>query len=391
MSKLDTLMQKLNKEFKEEIIVLGAQNMAYAEKIPFSSPRLNYMTYGGFPLGKATELIGPEGGGKTTTAIDAVANAQQYALEEWEKKMEPLEQQIEDLVGKDAKQAIKDRTKLQEELEILRITGPRRVVYVDTENTLDTDWAELNGVDVDALWLVRPQDQTAEQVLEMMLEMLRTGEIILMVLDSIPMLVSQKLFDKTLEDKAYGGIADVMAAFSAKVSRVISKAHTALIMINQVRENMQNPFDLWKTPGGRALRHLYALRLGFQKGKFLDSDNKELPNREAEPAGNKVDVTVVKTKVCKPDRRVGYYTLNYTNGIDVVQDTVDVAQKYGIVTASGSWYYIMDPETGEVAQDEQQNTLKFQGNAAILARLREDDDLFEDIYEQIHQKVIKAG
>lgn len=382
-SSLETLMNDINKKYKDNIAVYGASNMVYAEKIPFSSPRLNYMTYGGFPLGKATELIGEESGGKTTTAIDAIANAQLYALEEWEKELEDIDRELNTKVSKTRLNELTERS------EYLKKRGPRRAVLVDTENTFDDEWAELNGVDTDALWLIRPQDQTAEQVTQMMLDILKTGEVIVMVLDSIPMMVSQKLFDKTLEDKAYGGIADVMAAFSAKVSRIISKNKTALILINQVREDLGNPFNLWKTPGGRALKHLYALRLGFKKGSLIDENCKELPNKEGEPAGNLVSITIVKTKVCKPDRRLGFYTLNYTTGIDVIADTLDVAIKYNMVALNGAWHRFIDEETGEIKTKDEKE-LKFNGRAATIDALKQDDDLFDELYDKVHKKVIGA-
>ena len=84
-------------------------------------------------------------------------------------------------------------------------------------------------------------------------------------------------------------------------------------------------YNTISTPGGKALKHACSLRLRFKKDTLLDMNNNELSSRAENPAGNKVAIEVVKTKVCKPDRRLGYYTLNYTDGVDVVNDTITLS------------------------------------------------------------------
>lgn len=384
---LEQVIADINKQYKAELIQRGTK-MIYVEKIKFSSPRVNYMTYGGVPIGKATEFFGPEGGGKTTSALDIVKNAQIKANQDWSTKVSELTAKVEELEQKDTKTARDELKKIKPELEQLKEYGPRKVVYIDAENTLDTDWARLNGVATEDLILFRPQDQTAEQIFQMMLDMIDSGQVELMVLDSLPMLVSQNLYDKTLEQKSYGGIAGAVTEFSRKVSPRLSKQRTALIIINQVRENLNNPFDLFHTPGGKALKHLYSLRLFFKKGSLIDENNKELPNRAENPAGNLVDITIVKTKVCKPDRRIGYYTLNYTSGIDYLSDTVDLAILQGFIHQGGSWFTMLNPETGEILQDLHGDDLKFQGRSNLLDFLRDDEDTFMELYEAVNQKLI---
>lgn len=389
MTQLDKVISDINKKYKTELVQKGV-GMIYVDKIPFSSPRLNYMTYGGVPIGKSTELFGPENGGKTTTALDVVANAQRKAYSEWKSRTEELSAQLEVLKEKDNKTDAKKIKALEEELEALHENGPRKVIYVDSENTLDTDWAELQGVDTDELYLVRPQDHTAEQVFQMILDLVESGQIICIVLDSIPALVSQKLYDKTLESKAYAGISDAATEFSRKISPLISKHKTAYVQINQIRDNLSNPFDIYHVPGGRALRHLHALRMYVSKGKFIDEAGEELANKNAtEPAGNIVDIAIVKTKVCKPDRRIGYYTLRYDTGIDVLSDTVETAIKYNFIVQSGSWFNMMNPETGELLQNSSNEDLKFQGKTKLLAYLRDDVETFEELYEAVNAKVIE--
>lgn len=387
MSNLDKAIAKLNSEYKTEIVQKGL-GVVYNERIPFSSPRLNYMTYGGVPIGKSTELFGPENGGKTTTALDIVGNAQRYAKNIWLEQIAALKKELKPLTDKPTKTNQKKINTLTEQINTLKENGPRKVVYVDSEHTLDPEWAELNGVDISELYLIKPMDQTAEQVFQMILDIIASGDVICIVLDSIPALVPQKLYEKSMEEKAYAGISDAAAIFAGRLSPLISKHHTAYVQINQIRDNLKNPFDKYHTPGGRALRHLHGLRLYVERGKFIDANNNELANSAAqEPAGNIVEVAVVKTKVCKPDRRIGSYTIKYNEGVDIYSDTVDVALKYGFITTNGAWHYFMDPETGEALKEKDDSTIKIQGYPNTLNRLREDADLFDELYKAVHEKV----
>jgi recombination protein RecA len=382
----DKLINDLNKKLGGELIRKGT-DYVYVDKIPFSSPRANYMTYGGIPIGKATEFLGQESGGKTTSALDIVKNAQIKARKEFEQKSDELLSKMEELAQKDSASAKKEYAKLEEEYDLLQERGPRKVVYVDAENTLDTDWAKTNGVDTDELYLIRPEDETAEEVLQLMLDLIKSGEVLLIILDSIPMLVGQNLYEENLEKKAYGGIAATVTEFCRKVSPLISKNRTALLIINQVREDLANPYNQFNTPGGRALKHLYALRLFFRRGSFLDDKGNELPNKAENPSGNLVDMQIVKTKVCKPDRRIGYYTLNYTSGVDWLSDTIDLAVKYDFIQKSGAWFYLINKETGEILQGEDGIDLKFQGQAKLVSYLRENPELTAELKEAVEAEI----
>jgi recombination protein RecA len=376
MNPLQKAMMDINKKFKSEIIQQGTETV-YVDKIPFGSPRANYLSYGGIPIGKATEFFGGEGGGKTTSALDITAQAQKKAKREWQEQYDKVTSELEGLLEKHNKSDADKIKRLQTKQETLEENGWKKVLYIDAENTLDTVWAKKLGVDIDDLILMRPQAETAEQVLQILLDLVDTGQVILAVLDSVPMLVSQSLYDETLEKKSYGGIAGVMTEFCRKVTPKLTQNHTALLMINQQRENFDNPYDQHKTAGGKALKHLYALRLFFKKGSFLDENYTEQPQRFESPYGNMVDIQMVKTKVCKPDRRIGQYTLSYYSGIDYIYDTIYMAIKYNLIKQSGAWYEI-------VANGE-----KFQGKARIMDYFEENQDVFETIYEQVQQEVTR--
>lgn len=381
-------MKSINKEYKSDVVQIGTSRIV-TEKIPFSSPRLNYMTYGGIPVGMVTELFGEENGGKTTTALDVVKNAQKRAKDRYETRKTELETEIEELVEKGNKSDKKKIDKLQEELESLEDIGIRKVVYVDAENTLDEDWAKTLGVDTDHMILVRPLDQTAEQVLQIILDLIKSGGVELVVLDSIPMLVPQLIYSEDMDKKSFGGVSGVLTDFCKRLPPLLTANLTTFIGINQKREDLTNPYNIYKTAGGRGWKHACALRLYMRKGDLLDESGKPQRQSYDKPVGNQVDVTIVKTKVCKPDRRVGFYTLNYTSGVDAIADTIEVAILYDIIKTSGSYFYIMD-EDGEVMEDIEGNKMQFQGRAKLIECLKEDEYLFEEIRDRTQRKLMEV-
>ena len=369
MNNIELKMAELNKKFKADIINMGT-DIIQVDKIPFSSPTANYMTYGGVPVGKVTEFFGGEGGGKTTSALDICANAQVKFAEVFDKQVAELEEQIEELNMKGTKDATKKASRLQTQLDEVIEKGEKLVVYVDTEQTLDTQWAKLLGVNTEKMILVRPQEQTAEQVLQIIIELIATGNVGLCVLDSIPCLVPQQIFEESLEKKAYGGISQPLSVFCSKVLPHLVQNQCAFIGINQIREDLSSMYNTISTPGGKAWKHACSLRLRFKKDTLLDMNNNELSSRAENPAGNKVAIEVVKTKVCKPDRRLGYYTLNYTDGVDVVNDTITLAIQYGYIKRNGGWFSICDENKEVIIQDDKE--LKLQGIGRLNQYLKQD-------------------
>lgn len=383
MRNIDLKMAELNKKFKAQIINQGT-DIIEVEKIPFSSPTANWMTYGGIPVGKITEFFGGEGGGKTTSALDICANAQKKFNEVFEQHREKVLDEIEQLKEKDTKESKKKADKLMSDLMEYVERGPRVVVYIDAEQTLDVQWAQLLGVDTEAMILVRPQEQTAEQILQIAIDLIATGDVGLCVLDSIPMLVSQNIFNEDMDKKSYGGISQALTVFCSKVTPHLVQNQCAFIGINQIREDLASMYNTVSTPGGKMWKHACSLRLRFRKDTLLDMNNGELTSRAENPAGNRVGIEIAKTKVCKPDRRIGYYTLNYTEGIDVLADIITVALQYRILKQGGSWYYYLDEE-GNVELDAENNEIKFQGKAKLLDELRNDEEFKEDVISRLNK------
>ena len=337
MSKMNELLKEVNKQAQEEIMSIGLNDYNY-KRIPFTSPRMNYCTFGGLPIGKLTEFYGEEHGGKTTTALDIVANYQ-------------------------------------------NMENARKVLYVDAENTLDVEWARKIGVNVEDMYIMQPKSQSAEEIFQIICDAIETDEIGLWVLDSIGVLLSQQEWDKDLTDKTYAGISMALTKFSKRVEVLMARHKCTGIGINQIRDVIGSMFPMTTTPGGKAWKHCCAVRMEFRKGDYIDEKGNKL-NRSAEsPAGNIVMMSMTKNKTCPPTRRTGFYTLNYDIGIDYLKDLVDVGIKYGVVEKNGAWFKLVDTSTGEILVD------KLQGQASVYEVL-ENDELLGKIENLINDSMV---
>ena len=337
--KLDEILKNTNKRFKEEIITHGLSEFSY-KRIPFTSPRMNYCTFGGIPIGKITEFYGEEHGGKTTTALDIVANYQQSE-------------------------------------------DNRDVLYIDAENTLDVEWAEKIGVDVDKMYILQPKSQSAEEIFQIICDSVDTGEVGLWILDSIGALMSSQELEKTMEDKTYGGIAKPLTLFGKKIEMLMQRHKCTGIGINQIREDLNSMYGGTTTPGGKAWKHFCAVRMEFRRGKFIDEKGNELTRSAENPVGNIVMMSMTKNKTCPPTRRTGFYTINYETGIDYLRDLIEVAIKYDIIKKSGAWFDIVDIETGEILEG------KIHGQASVNEFLTTNVEILTRVEELVNSEMNK--
>ena len=337
---LETVMKDINKKFKANLIHTGLAEYDY-ERIPFTSPRLNYITFGGLPEGKFIEFYGEEHGGKTTTAMDSVANYQ-------------------------AKYADRE---------------DRQVLWVDCEHTFDSVWANKIGVDVERLIIFDPDTQSAEEIFQIILDTVSTGEVGLVVLDSLGVMVSQQALDKDMTEKTYAGISKALTDFCGKGVGLFNKHKCTLIGINQERDDFNSMFGGKKTTGGRAWKHDCSVRLEFRMGNYIDEKGNKLTRGAESPAGNIVQVLMKKNKTCPPTRRTGYYTLKYLDGIDYLSDLIEVALKYGIIEKSGAWFTIVNIDTGEIIKD------KMQGQNKVVKVLEEDNEILAVIEQLIDARI----
>lgn len=294
MAEIDNLIAEVNKKYKTDII-RKASDLKGIEFIPYTSPMMNYLTRGGVPVGRIIELVGLPQSGKTTTALDIISNFQKKYTDKY-------------------------------------------CVYLDAENTIDKEWGETLGVDWSKVILIQPESEYGEELLDMILDYIRSGKVGLAVLDSAPFIIPKAVQEKGLDEKSYGGNSALMKAFCDKAVPLCKKTECTFLMINQLRENIGNPYKPFKIPCGTAIAHACSQILWFTKGSLLDEKYKEVSSGYANPSGNLVSVKVEKNKVTKNDRRLQTYTLNYSTGVDEIKDTLDLAIMLGIISQAGAWF-----------------------------------------------------
>lgn len=381
---LDDVLAKVNKEFKKELAIKGIGELKI-KRIPFTSPRLNYETYGGIPRGRMTMFAGKESSGKSTTALDAVKNAQIVFQQEWEEEIAELTAWNEAHQARSYKSQVDNNN---ERIKYLQKRGPLKIVYFDAEGTIDSDWARKLGVDVDNVYLVRLHTQTAEQFLDQVMRVVRdTDDVGLVIIDSIAVLVPQLVHGESFEQKSMGGNAKVVTDFCNEVCPVLGEKDIACIVINQARDDFSNPYADFKIPCGNGLKLACSLILTFQKGKLLDAAGNEQKQSFETPQGNLVWVRIQKTKVCKPDRRVGFYTLSYDYGVDVVADLIPMAVELGVLDKAGAWFKIKNPDNGDFLTYEDGEVIKFQGQINLMNFLRENKQVYDFINDYVMAKI----
>ena len=335
-------------------------------KIPFSSPLLNYSTYGGIPRNQITEFFGEPSGGKSSTAIDICKNAYKLFVKEYEDKLQKLREQA----SKGEKAALVAIEELQE-------AGPSKVLYIDLEHSFDRDWSTKLGVIPGEVDIMQPPDVAAEVLLQGIQELIESGEVGLVVIDSIPSLVSQQELDKKIGERTVASLAGLLTIFFRKITPLLKRYGTTLLIINQTRDNMDNPYVV-QTPGGKALKFYCSLRMLFKIGTPIDILGNELPSNAENPAGYIVTAKIVKQKSAPWDRRNGSYYLLSQSGIRVDMDFAKLAvNKYGIIKKGGAWFTICEPETGEVVCDGAGKPIKLNGFTKVLDFLQSNPEYFE--------------
>ncbi len=352
----DTL-KKIQKKFGDNVVKMGVNDLGVDGILSLGSPSFDYCVYGGIPEGRIVEFSGAEGSGKTTTAFIVAAS---YQREEIKRNPE----------------------------------RPRAIVLLDNEGTADPVWAKVLGYDMSEEAAVpticlRPEAQSAEEIFDMALDMLKTGEVGLLIFDSIATLVPQQIADESMEKKQMGGIANTLTRFANTAVGLLRKYKATLIGINQVRENMSGYGDPLTTPGGRAWKHQCSMRLMFKRGPFFDEDGNEVMKKDAQsPAGHKIEVYVLKTKTCRWDRKLGYMNLNYIKGIDTLQDTIDTAILLGYIDNSTvGTFKLIDPETGEIMKDADGVDIKIRGKKNLKPYFEEHLDQWKILYDKVYDKL----
>lgn len=275
-------------------------------RIPLSMINVNRMLHGGIPKGRIIEFSGAESSGKTTTSLLAIAAYQKQ--------------------------------------------DDRPVFFVDAEGTYDPRWAAKLGVNNSPEKFIKwaPENVTAEEVFEQILKIVETNEIGFIVLDSIPALVPQQEDAKNMTEYQMGGISKPLTIFSKKLSKALLKNDTVtFIGINQVRDNMSQYGNPISTPGGHQWRHMCSIRLTF-RGESVDANGNHVSETVENPAGCRINVSLVKDKTSIKNRRLAYYIIDFVTGYNETLDIFNTAVKMGIINQKGAGYSYSNTETGEI-------------------------------------------
>ena len=353
---LSSVLQDLAKKYGDNVAKFGADELDVNGILSLGSPMADYCLYGGVPEGRIIELSGAEGSGKTTTAFMIASS---YIKEELKRNPD----------------------------------NPRCIIFLDNEGTLDPKWAAVFGYDLskDApvkTIVIRPEGQNAEEIFDMALNLLRTGEVGLLIFDSIATLVPAQIAEESMEKYQMGGIAKSLTRFANTALGLLRKYNATLVAINQVRENMSAYGNPITTPGGRSWKHACSSRLMFKRGDFFDEFGNKLSTSAESPAGHIVNIAVLKTKTNRWDRKGGSYRLNYTKGVDILSDTIEAALHFGLIdNSTQGTFKIIDPETGNVKLDSEGNEIKIRGKANVTKYFNEHLDDWKALYNAVYDKI----
>jgi recombination protein RecA len=220
---------------------------------------------------------------------------------------------------------------------------------------------------------------SAEEVLETAIELISTGQVGLLVLDSLPSLVTSQELDKKIGERTVASLAGILSVWFRKLVPLLTRYECTFLFINQIRDNMDNPYVV-NTPGGQSPKFYSSLRILFQIGKPVDFLGNELPNNAENPAGYLVNAKIIKQKSAPNNRRNGTYYLMADSGIREDFDFAKLAvSKYGIIRKSGAWFTMCDPETGEVICSDTGAVVKVNGMAKVYSFLQENTEYYDKI------------
>lgn len=271
---------------KGSVMRLGERPHVDVDVIPTGSILLDQaLGVGGYPKGRIVEIYGPESSGKTTLALEAIAQAQ--------------------LKG-------------------------GRAAFIDAEHAIDPEYASKLGVDIDELILSQPD--SGEQALEICEMLASSGAIDIIVVDSVAALVPQAELDGVMLDNQVGLQARLMSKGMRKIAGILNKTGTVVIFINQLREKVGviygNPET---TTGGRALKFYASIRIDIRRAEAIKSGS--------DIVGNSVKVKIVKNKVAPPFKSCTIDMI-FGQGISRTGELLDLGEEYGLLKKSGNWYEI---------------------------------------------------
>ncbi|MFC4633689.1 recombinase RecA [Dokdonia ponticola] len=319
---LQLTLDKLDKTYgKGAVMKMGDQAVVEVDSIPTGSLGLDVaLGVGGYPRGRVIEIYGPESSGKTTLTLHAIAEAQKAG---------------------------------------------GIAAFIDAEHAFDRFYAEKLNVDIENLIISQPDN--GEQALEIADNLIRSGAIDIIVIDSVAALTPKSEIEGEMGDSKMGLHARLMSQALRKLTGSISKTNCTVIFINQLREKIGVMFgNPETTTGGNALKFYASVRLDIRRSTQIKDSNSNV-------MGNKTRVKVVKNKVAPPFR-MAEFDIMYGEGVSKVGEIIDIGVNYEIIKKSGSWFSYQDTKLG-------------QGRDAVKALLLDNPDLMEELETKIHAAI----
>ncbi|WNH08564.1 recombinase RecA [Thalassobellus suaedae] len=315
---LKLTLDKLDKAYgKGTVMKMSDAAVVDVESIPSGSLGLDIaLGVGGYPRGRVIEIYGPESSGKTTLTLHAIAEAQKAG---------------------------------------------GIAAFIDAEHAFDRFYAGNLGVDIDNLIISQPDN--GEQALEITDNLIRSGAIDIVVIDSVAALTPKSEIEGEMGDSKMGLHARLMSQALRKLTGSISKTNCTVIFINQLREKIGVMFgNPETTTGGNALKFYASVRLDIRRSTQIKDSNGNV-------LGNKTRVKVVKNKVAPPFK-MAEFDIMYGEGVSKVGEILDVAVELEIVKKSGSWFSYDETKLG-------------QGRDAVKAIIKDNPELFDELEEKI--------
>ena len=319
---LKLTLDKLDKTYgKGTVMKMGDRAVEDVEVIPTGSLGLDVaLGVGGYPRGRVIEIYGPESSGKTTLTLHAMAEAQK-------------------------KGGI--------------------AAFIDAEHAFDRGYAQKLGVDVENLIISQPDN--GEQALEIADNLIRSGAIDIVVIDSVAALTPKSEIEGEMGDSKMGLHARLMSQALRKLTGSISKTKCTVIFINQLREKIGVMFgNPETTTGGNALKFYASVRLDIRRST-------QIKDTESNATGNKTRVKVVKNKVAPPFKQVEF-DIMYGEGISKVGEIIDLGVDFEIIKKAGSWFSYDETKLG-------------QGRDAVKALLLDNPELMDELEKKIKDAI----
>jgi recombination protein RecA len=314
---LQLTLDKLDKAYgKGTVMKMGDKAVEEVEVIPSGSLGLDLaLGVGGYPKGRIIEIYGPESSGKTTLTLHAIAEAQKAG---------------------------------------------GIAAFIDAEHAFDRFYAEKLGVDIDNLIISQPDN--GEQALEIAENLIRSGAIDIVVIDSVAALTPKSEIEGEMGDSKMGLHARLMSQALRKLTGTISKTHCTVFFINQLREKIGVMFgNPETTTGGNALKFYASVRLDIRRSSQI---------KEGElVTGNRTKVKVIKNKVAPPFK-TAEFDIMYGEGVSKTGEILDLAVEYEIIKKAGSWFSYGETKLG-------------QGRDAVKALIKDNPELADELEQKI--------